>query len=64
MTADELVHTLDRLDLTQVGAAAVLGISDRAIRRYVAGTTIPEPTAKLLRLALARKITVKDIERA
>jgi predicted transcriptional regulator len=64
MTADELVHALSRLDLKQVAAAAVLGVSDRAIRRYVAGTPIPEPTAKLLRLALARKITVKDIERA
>jgi predicted transcriptional regulator len=64
MTADELVHALGRLDLKQVAAAAVLGVSDRAIRRYVAGTPIPEPTAKLLRLALARKITVKDIERA
>jgi hypothetical protein len=64
MTADELVHALDRLDLKQVAAAIVLGVSDRAIRRYVAGTPIPEPTAKLLRLALARKITVKDIERA
>jgi predicted transcriptional regulator len=64
MTADELVRALDRLDLKQVAAAIVLGVSDRAIRRYIAGTPIPEPTAKLLRLALARKITVKDIERA
>jgi predicted transcriptional regulator len=64
MTAAELERALDRLDLTQVGAADVLGVSDRAVRRYLAGTPIPEPTAKLLRLALARKITVDDIERA
>lgn len=64
MTADELQRALDRLDLSQVGAAAVLGISDRAVRRYLAGTPIPEPTAKLLRLALAGKISVRAIEQA
>lgn len=64
MTADELERALGRLDISQVGAAVILGVSDRAIRRYIAGTPIPEPTAKLLRLALAGKITVRDIERA
>jgi hypothetical protein len=64
MTASQLRAALDRLDLSQVGAARILGISDRAIRRYVAGVTIPEPVAKLLRLALKGKVSVADIEQA
>ena len=64
MTPLQLERALDRLGLSQVGAAAILGVSDRAVRRYIAGTPIPEPFAKLLRLALAGKITVDDIKKA
>jgi hypothetical protein len=63
MTAAQLRTILQRLDITQVGASRILGLSDRAIRRYIAGTPIPEPVAKLLRLAIAGKVTITDIEK-
>lgn len=37
MTPDQLRTTLDRLGLTQVGAARLLGIDPRTMRRYCAG---------------------------
>lgn len=62
MTARQFTLALEKLDLSQVGAAKLLGISDRVVRRYVADhAKVPEPTAKLLRLALSGKITIADI---
>lgn len=56
---------LEKLGLSQVGAAKVLGITDRTCRRYAAGAAeVPQPTAKLLRLALAGKISVTEITNA
>ncbi len=37
MTPDQLRAALDRLGLTQVGAARLLGIDPRTMRRYCAG---------------------------
>jgi transcriptional regulator with XRE-family HTH domain len=37
MTPAELRRILERHGLTQVGAAEALGITDRQMRRYVAG---------------------------
>ena len=63
MTAKQFCSGLEKLGLSQVGAAKLLGITDRTSRRYAAGDAeIPEPTAKLLRLAIAGKISVADIE--
>ena len=54
MTPAEYAAILARLNLTQVGAARLLGISERTSRRYAAGdAAIPEPTAMLLRLMAA-----------
>lgn len=66
MTANQFRAALDRLDLSQVGAARLFGYADgRAVRRYVSGErTVPEPVAILLRLMLAGKITVDDIDKA
>lgn len=56
---------LEQLELTQVGAAELLGFSARTARSYAAGDTpIPEPTAKLLRLLVAGKVTFEDVEDA
>ena len=65
MTAKQFSTTIDRLGLSQVGAAKLIGITGRTCRRYAAGDAeIPEPTAKLLRLALAGKISINDIKTA
>lgn len=63
MTANQYRAALARLDLSQVGAARLLGVNDVTSRRWakngVTGTAVI-----LLRLLLAGKITVKDIETA
>jgi plasmid maintenance system antidote protein VapI len=51
MTAKQLRTALKRLGLTQVGAAAQLGVAPRTMRYWVAGERrIPEPVAILLRV--------------
>jgi hypothetical protein len=66
MTPTELRKTLDRLGLSQVGAARLFNYSDgRAIRSYLSGRRKICPRfALLLRLYLAGKITSDDISRA
>ena len=50
MTAKQLRSALKRLGLTQVAAAARLGIAPRTMRYWVASERrIPEPVAILLR---------------
>lgn len=63
MTAAQFKAALARLDLTQVGAARLLGADGRTARRWASGErTIPKPVVIMLRLLLAKKITVEDIE--
>lgn len=66
MTPTQFRAAIDRLDLSQVGAARLFGYSDgRVVRRYISGErAVPEPVAILLRLMLSGKITADDIERA
>ena len=65
MTAKQFNVAIERLGLSQVGAAKLIGITGRTCRRYAAGDAeIPKPTAKLLRLAIDGKISVADIEKA
>ena len=42
MTSKQLKHLLEMVGQTQVGMARILGISDRNMRRYVAGE-LPVP---------------------
>jgi len=50
MTATQLRAALKRLGLSQVAAAARLGVAPRTMRYWVAGERrIPEPVAILLR---------------
>jgi transcriptional regulator with XRE-family HTH domain len=63
MTTSELRAALATLDLSQVKLARALGVHERTVRRYALGeVVIPPPIAKLLRLAVAGRITVKQIE--
>lgn len=54
MTPEEYRAIIARLGLSQVAAGRFLGVDDRTSRRYAGGETlIPNPVAKLLRLAEA-----------
>lgn len=65
MTPTQFRTALDRLDLTQVGAARLFGADQRTARRWASGErAIPNPVVIMLRLLLAKKITVEDIEAA
>lgn len=62
MTAAQYRKLLDRLGLTIVGAAPVLGISPRQAQRYAAGDPIPGPVAKLLRLMVRLNLKPDDVK--
>ncbi len=65
MTPDQFRGALDHLDLTQVGTADLFGVNPRTVRDWVSGETrIPETAAILLRLMVAGKLTVDDVESA
>jgi DNA-binding transcriptional regulator YiaG len=65
MTANQFRAALGRLNLSQVGAARLLGANDRTVRRWASGErSIPGDVAILLRLLTAGKISTKDIEAA
>jgi hypothetical protein len=65
MTAKQFRATLDRLGLSQAAAAALVGADPRTGRRWALDErAVPECVAILLRLLLARKISVADIEGA
>src|SRR5580704_2765976 len=49
MTIPELRMTLSRLELTPAGAAQLLGVAPRTIRRWVEGEDIPGPAEQALR---------------
>ena len=63
MTATQFRAALDKLGLSQRGLAALLAVNERTSRAWALGqSAIPECTAILLRLLLAKKITIQDIE--
>jgi DNA-binding transcriptional regulator Cro len=65
MTPKQLRTAIDRLtDGNQSELARLLGITDRAVRRRLAGGAAPEPEAKLIRLMLAGRLTVDEVRRA
>jgi DNA-binding transcriptional regulator YiaG len=65
MTPTDLRTILQHLGLTQAGAAAVLGVSERAVRAWCDGfRNVPEPAQKLLRLMLDGTLTAEQVQRA
>ena len=63
MTPAEFRAALDRLGLSQVGAARLLGYGGRTAQHWAAGTAeIPPAVAILLRLLLAGIVSVEQIE--
>lgn len=65
MTANQFRSALDRLNLTQVGAASLFKADGRTARRWALGErTVPECVAIVLRLMLKGKLTIADIKAA
>ena len=64
MTAKQFQAAIDRLGLSQVGAARLVGADPRTSRKWAAGdNAVPECVAILLRLMLAGKITAEDVNK-
>lgn len=65
MTANQFRNALDRLGLSQLGAARLFDANDRTVRRWAIGErAVPTQVAILLRLLIAKKITIADVEAA
>jgi DNA-binding transcriptional regulator YiaG len=65
VTANQFRSALDRLGLSQLGAARLFDANDRTVRRWAIGErSVPVGVAMMLRLLLAGKITVEDVEAA
>lgn len=65
MTAVQFRSALDRLALSQLGAARLFQSNDRTVRRWAIGErSVPIGIAIVLRLMVSGKIAVKDVERA
>lgn len=61
MTANQYRDAIDRLGLTQSGAARLLGVNDVTGRRW-ARNGVTGTAAILLRLLLAKKISIRDLQ--
>jgi DNA-binding transcriptional regulator YiaG len=65
MTPNQYRKAIEQLGLSQVRAARLLGVDPRTSRRWaLEERSIPKHAAILLRLLLAGKITMADIEAA
>jgi DNA-binding transcriptional regulator YiaG len=63
MTPTQFRAALDRLGLSQVRAATIFGVTDRASRSWALGENkIPHAVAVLLRLLVTGKITIADCQ--
>lgn len=64
MTPAQYRTAIDRLGLSQRGAARFLGIDERTSRRYASDYgEIPETISKFLRFLVAAKITPEEVEK-
>lgn len=62
MTANQYRAAIERLGLSQRGAARFLGIPERQSRRYALDEAeIPEAVGKLLRLMVRLKLKPDDV---
>jgi DNA-binding transcriptional regulator YiaG len=58
VTADEYRSAIERLGLSQVAAAKLLGVDDRTSRRWASGERdVPHPAARFLRYLIATRKT-------
>lgn len=62
MTPNQYRSAIDKLGLSQVRAAAFLGVSPRTSQGYALGESpVPEPVAKLLRLMIRLGLKPDDV---
>jgi DNA-binding transcriptional regulator YiaG len=65
MTAKQFNSALDKLELSQLGFARVVGVTDRQCRRWASGeNSVPAPVRKLLALMLAGRISIRAVDEA
>lgn len=65
MTPTQFRDALRRLAVSQRRSASLFGVGERTPRRWASGDAeVPEAVAILLRLMLAGKISVEDVESA
>jgi DNA-binding transcriptional regulator YiaG len=58
MTPDEYRRAIERLGLSQIAAARLLGVDARTSRRWASGERdIPPPAVRFLRYLIAKKKT-------
>ena len=58
MTSDEYRETIEKLGLSQIAAARLLGVDARTSRRWASGERdIPPPAVRFLRYLIATKKT-------
>lgn len=63
MTPKQYADAIERLSLSQRGAAKFLGVDERTSRKWIAGDArIPESAAKLLRLMVKMGIKPEDVK--
>lgn len=63
MTANQYRTALERLSLSQVGAARLFQVGERTSRRWASGETpIPVSVAIVLGMLARKKVSLKDIE--
>ena len=63
MTANQYRAALERLELTQVGAARLLGVGERTSRRWAEEGNVSSTAAIVLRAMLAGRLSVEDVEK-
>jgi transcriptional regulator with XRE-family HTH domain len=65
LSPTDLRAILDQLGMSQLRLAQVLGVNPVTVRRWVSNkrpTPIPEPIARILRLAAAGRINLNEME--
>ena len=64
MTRTQYRAAIERLGLSIVGAAKVLGVSRRQAQRFASGESpVPEPVAKLLRLMIKHNVDPDEVSK-
>lgn len=62
MTANQFRDALDRLGLSQLAAARLFGVDGRTARSWALDERqVPRAIAAILRMMVAKKITVADV---
>ena len=63
MTPKQYQAAIDRLGLSQRASAALVGVNERQVRKWVAGEArIPEAVGKLLRLMIRLEVDPADVK--